>query len=68
MVIEEKKLYFNTQICVYHNLFIDRTADYVQGLIQAAFDVNIPILDTQIWVCSNLISNQHHNVNIITRK
>ena len=55
LVIEEKNLYFNTQICVYHILFTDRTTDYVQGLIQAAFDINIPILDTEIWMCSNLI-------------
>ena len=28
---------------------------YRQGLIQAVFDIGIPILGTLIWVCPNLI-------------
>ena len=46
-------LYFNIQICVYHILFTDKTTGYIQGLIQAVFDIDIPILGTLIWVLSN---------------
>ena len=28
---------------------------YMQGLIQAVFDIGIPILGTLIWVCQNTI-------------
>ena len=50
---EGKNLYFNIQICVYHILFTDKTTGYIQGLIQAVFDIDIPILGTLIWVLSN---------------
>ena len=54
-----------------------------QGLIQAAFNIGIPILNKLIWACPNLslreteatikcnssfLSNQQHKGNIITRK
>ena len=54
-----------------------------QGLMQAVFDIGIPILGTIIWACPNLIlsktettvntfpvfwSSQQNNLNIITRK
>ena len=54
-----------------------------QGLIQSVFDSGIPISGSLTWACRNIIlsktestikrnpsflSNQQHNVNIITRK
>ena len=39
----------------WQTIFLTLTHEYKQVLIQAVFDIGIPILGTLIWACPNLI-------------
>ena len=39
----------------WQTIFLTSTHEYKQVLIQAVFDIGIPILGTLIWACPNLI-------------
>ena len=66
-LLEMHNIFFNLRWCIrskcLSKFFITiRFFGRPQGLIQAVFDIGIPILGTRIWVCPNLILSKPETV------